>query len=159
MQNQQQNQHISFVLKDGHSRLAAWILPVDQRPGLYETVEVPNRLRQNLMGYEPWAVVTRIEVGKSPPDQIDLEAICLTKKENRPEIILNSHRIGDHRRGDIEAYLRSQLAYPLIYWESSCASEAVVRFHDPVTGLKACPPEIQSGIIEQMYKASDLMAA
>lgn len=150
MQTQQPNQHLSFVLKDGHSRLATWILPGDRRPSLNESVEVPDRFREALVGYEPRAVVTRIEVGKSPPDQVDLEAISLTKMEHRPVIVLNSDRIGDRWRGGVEAYLRSQLANPLIYWESSISSDPVVRFHDPATGVKACNSVMQSGILEQM---------
>ena len=159
MKTKQHNNHISFVLKDGHSRLAAWTVPAAKRPSLYESIELPNRISETLIGYEPTAVVTRIEVGQFISDQIDLEAVCLTKKEDRPVIILNSARIGNHRKKDIEAYLRSALAFPLIYWESSTAPEPVIRFYEPSTGLRACPADIQSGILDQIYQSADLMAA
>lgn len=159
MKTNQANQHVSFILKDGHSRLAAWILPADQRPSLYESVEIPDRFRETLVGYEPRAVVTRIEMEKFNAIQIDLEAISLVKKEQRPVIILNSARIGDRRRGAIEAYLRSKLAFPLVYWESSTSSDPVIRFYDPATGAKACSADIQSGILGHLHRSAALMAA
>ncbi len=150
------NQQASIVLKDGDTILATWTLPFDKRPQLFESLEIPARFQTALAGYEPTAVITRIEVGAPLPDKIDLAALCHVKDQGRPVIVINSARIGKSQRGAAEGYLRSRLQFPLIYWESSTASDPVVRFHDPVTGRKSCPADIQSGLIDLLYQPASV---
>ncbi|MES2466884.1 MAG: hypothetical protein V4675_06255 [Verrucomicrobiota bacterium] len=150
------NQQASIVLKDGHTILATWTLPFDKRPQLFDSLEIPARFQTALAGYEPTAVITRIEVRPALPDKIDLAALCHVKEQDRPVIVINSARIGKSQHGAAEGYLRSKLQFPLIYWESSTASDPVVRFHDSVTGRKSCPADIQSGLIDLLCQPASV---
>lgn len=148
MQTNQPNRQASIVLRDGGTQLAAWTHSGDQRPTLGGFLDIPARFHPNLTGYELRAIVSRIELEGSLPNQIDLEATCRIKKTERPVVVINSSRIRDSIRGDAETYVRTKLRLPLIYWESGTASYPVVRFYDPATGQKSCPAAIQSGLLD-----------
>jgi hypothetical protein len=152
MQSNPDHRQASVVLKDGHTHLAAWTQSFDNRPTLGEILEIPTRFQADLAGYEPRAVVSRIELRAPHPDRIDLEATCRLKTQDRPVIVINSARIRESLRGAAEAHVRSSLRFPLISWESSTAPDPVVRFHDPVTGRKSCPPHVRAGLIDLLYR-------
>jgi hypothetical protein len=151
MQTNPLNRQASVVLKDGHTQLAAWTHSFDQRPTPGESIEIPARFQADLVGYETHAVVSRIELRAPLPDQIDLEATCRIKNQDRLVIVINSDRIREDLRSAAEAHIRTTLRFPLIYWESSTVPDPVVRFHDPDTGRKSCPPEVRSGLIDLLY--------
>jgi hypothetical protein len=79
-----------------------------------------------------------------------MEAVCLKEKALRPIIVLNLARISASIKDDIEAWLRTQLELPLVYWESSSLPQPVIRFFDPATRSRVCPEEIQSGILYRL---------
>lgn len=151
MQTNTQIPQASVVLKDGNTRIAHWHQSFVQRPTIGESVEVPARFLANLAGYEPRAVVSRIEPRDPLPDRIDLQATCQIKFQDRPVIVLNPDRIRESLRGSAEEHVRSTLRYPLIDWQSSNQPDPVVRFHDPTTGRKSCPPDVRAGLLDLLY--------
>ena len=154
------NTQTFVILKDGGAQLAAWTQSFDQRPTLGESLEIPADLHTDLAGYEPHALVSRIELRSPLPDQIDLEASCRIQKFERTIIVINSSLICDSMRGDVEAYVRSKLQFPLIYWDSSTDSYPVVRFYDPASGQTSCPQAIQSGLLDLRHEwASSSLSA
>ncbi|GAA5118813.1 hypothetical protein JIN84_22610 [Luteolibacter yonseiensis] len=159
MQNQQHTPQATVVLKDGLTPLATWSHDFDQRPTIGEILTLPAAVQARLEGYSPEAAVTRIELRTSPkPDRIELEADCRTPKEKRPVVVLNSDRIRDSLHESAEAHLRKTLRFPLVSWEHSPHPDPVVRFHDPVTNHKTCPPEVRAGLIELLYPEMEIGA-
>lgn len=156
MKTNLQNRQAAVVLKDGHAQLAAWTHSFDSRPTIGESLEIPARLQEDLAAYQPRAVVSRIELRDPLPDLIDLEATCRIKSQDRPVIVINSDRIRESLRGAAETHVRSTLRFPLIYWKSSSHPDPVVRFHDPVTGGKSCPPAVRSGLLELLYQPASV---
>ncbi|MES2922666.1 MAG: hypothetical protein V4819_14025 [Verrucomicrobiota bacterium] len=145
-------QQAAVVLKDGNTQLAAWIHSFHQQPTIGESIAIPARFHADLAGYEPMAIVSRIERRDSLPDIIDLEAACMIKRQDRPVIVVNSNRIRESLRGAAEIHLRSTLRFPLIDWEPSNQPDPVVRFHDPATGRKSCPPDVRAGLLDLLYQ-------
>ncbi len=156
MQTNPHNQQAAVVLKDGNTQLAAWTHSFDFRPTIGESLEIPARFHEDLAGYEPRAVVSRIELRDPLPNLIDLEASCRIKSQDRPVIVINSNRIRESLRGVAETHVRATLRFPLIYWESSSQPDPVVRFHDPATGGKSCPPAVRSGLLDLLYQPASV---
>ena len=158
MQNQPHSQQATVVLKDGLTPLATWSHDFAQRPSIGETLALPADIHADLDGYSAEATVATIELRSQRPDRIELEANCRVAKENRPVVVLNSDRIRESLHASAEAHLRKTLRFPLIAWEHSPHADPVVRFHDPVTNRKACPPEVRAGLIELLYPEAQVGA-
>ena len=148
------NQQATFVLKDGNAQLSVWNHSFDRQPTLGESVEIPARFQADLAGYDPLAVVWRIERRDPLPNLIDLEATCVIRRQDRPVIVINSERFPESLRGTAELYLRSTLQFPIIDWEPSLQADPVVRFHDPSTGRKFCPADVRAGLLDLLQPAS-----
>lgn len=156
MQSHPQNQQAAVVLKDGHSQLATWTQAFDLRPTIGERVEIPDRFKADLDGYEMQAVVTRVELRDPLPDRIDLEAKCLTQFQDRPVIVLNSDRIRISMHQAAEVRLRATLRHPIITWESSTHPDPVVRFHDPASGGNSCPADVRAGLLDLLQQPASV---
>jgi hypothetical protein len=145
-------QQAAVVLKDGNAQLAVWNHTFDRQPALGESVEIPARFQAALAGYEPLAVVWRIERRDPLPNLIDLEATCVIRRQDRPVIVINSERIPESLRGAAEYYLRSTFRFPIIDWKPSLQAAPVVRFHDPSTGRKFCPSDVRAGLLDLLHQ-------
>ncbi len=156
MQNNSQNPQASVVLKDGTMQLAAWSQPFDWHPTIGEAVAIPSQVVADLEGYEPRAVVSRIQQQGNHPERIDLEATCQMKSHERPVIVLNSNRIPTSGQAAVEAHLRQILRFPLISWESSTRPDPVVRFHDPATDAKSLPAALRTGLLDMIYETTSV---
>ncbi len=156
MQTNETSRQATVVLKDGHTRLATWNHAFGQRPTIGESIELPDHLTQDLSGYGGRAPVSRIELRGDLPDLIELEARCPVKPEDRPVVVLNADRIRESLRVDAERHLRSTLRFPLVTWEPSTLPDPVVRFHDPASGRKACPPDVRSGLLDLIYQPTSV---
>ena len=152
--NTTHNLQAAVVLKDGNIHLAAWTHSFDQWPTIGESLEIPAHLRESLEGYEPRAFVSRIERRENRLDLVEAEAICLIQTSDRPVIVINSNRIRKELRPAAEAHVRSTLQFPLIQWEASPLPDPVVRFRDPATGRKSCPPDLRSGLLDLLYQTA-----
>lgn len=148
-----QNQQATVVLRDGNTKLAAWDSSFEKQPTIGECIEIPASLLSALAGYESKAVVSRIELRDPLSNLIDLTANCITKRKDRPVIVLNSSRIPESFRNAAEVYLRSALKFPLIDWERSNQPNPVVRFHDPATGQKSCPADVRAGLLGLLHQS------
>lgn len=151
MQTDTHHQQATVVLKDGNSPLATWIHISSRQPTIGEHLDIPAHLMADFAGYESRAAVARIQRWEGHEDVIELEAECLTKTEDRPVIVINSNRVRESLRKTAEAHLRSVLRFPLIQWEASAQADPVVRYHDPVSGVKACPASVRAGILDLLY--------
>jgi hypothetical protein len=152
MNTDTRNLQSAVVLKDGYIHLAAWTHTFHEAPSIGEFIEIPAHLQENLAGYEPRAFVSRIKRRGNLLDLVEAEAICKVKAQDRPVIVINSDRIRAELRPAAEAHVRSTLRFPRIHWEGSTQPDPVVRFHDPSTGRKSCPPEVRAGLIDLLYQ-------
>lgn len=132
-------------------QLAIWSQSFDRRPTIGESAAIPFDVIEPLDGYDPQAVVSRIEQQENLPVRIDLAATCRMKSEERPVIVLNSNRIPDTRRATAEAHLRKTLRFPIITWEASNLPDPVVRFRSPASGGKSLQPSIRSGLLDLIH--------
>jgi hypothetical protein len=151
MQTDTHNQQATVVLKDGNIPLATWTESFHRTPTVGERLNIPAEIMKDLKGYDPRAIVSGIRQSGDLAEVIELEATCQTQMHERPVIVVNSNRIPESLRRTAEAHLRSTLRFPIIQWEPSVEPDPVVRFHDPVSGRKACPQDVRSGLLDLLY--------
>ncbi len=152
MQNNLTFHKSTVVLKDGNSQLAKWSHAFEQRPTIGESIKIPDHLYAELSGYDSHACVTQIKLRGDKPQLVELELQCELKPEERPAIILNADRISKPLRSSAEGLVRSTLRLPLITWESSAYADPVVRFQDPSSGLKECPPKVSKALLDLIHQ-------
>lgn len=149
MQTQTSSQRqATVVLKDGIMTLGTWTQPLDHLPSLGETIALPVELE----GYEPQGVVALIQVQGHEPVKIQIDANCKVASDVRPRIVLNADRIAETRREAVESHLRNALKCPFITWEPSTHPDPVLRYHDPATGQKSLPRQLQSSLVDMIQE-------
>ncbi|RYD19713.1 MAG: hypothetical protein EOP88_17935 [Verrucomicrobiaceae bacterium] len=157
MSIEQQNQTRRIILKDGRSRIADWPQQEGTHLTVGDRVTVPQDVAGSLPGYLTEGTVTRVEFDTASGGwNVEAEVGCPVPESNRPVVTLNSSRIEEAQRAEVEAHLRKRVDYPVFDWEDSFESSPVLRIHDHGADLQAKLPQLQSEVLKMLKVSPEL---